>query len=253
MRFIFQFYLLFIALLNIELSENQLKYINIFLIALFVIQIPTAIIKWFAYGYSDLAGSIGGETAIGTYGGSHGAMSTVLPLFAIGFLLPMYIWTKKKSYLLLIFGFIVFSFLGGKRALMIALPFFVIVILYICYIHIVSQEQKKIFIKYAFIGISFSIFVLVFGTILNPSMNPSQKIGGKFDIAFLKNKIISYETGTTSSDDTVGRLSSTVRVISVLSTEGIISLLLGKGAGIFVKSGVLDGDFTILLGWAISG
>jgi len=243
LRFIFQFYVFFTALLNLDLSENQIKLLNIFIIGLFVIQIPTAIIKWFSFGYSDLSRSIGGERAVGTYGGAPGEMSTLLPLFAIAFLLPMYIWTRKKWNLLLIFGFVLFSFLAGKRAFMIIVPFFVTVILYICYKHIQSETQKRTFIKYALLGLFIGIFVSVIGVIINPTMNPGQEIGGTFDFNFLKDRIITYETGTTSDNVTTGRLSSSARVISVLSLDGAGPLLLGRGPGVFVKSGVVESTF----------
>jgi hypothetical protein len=243
LRFIFQFYVFFTALLNLDLSENQIKLLNTFIIGLLVIQIPTAIIKWFSFGYSDLSRSIGGERAVGTYGGAPGEMSTLLPLFAIAFLLPMFIWTRKKWNLLLIFGFILFSFLAGKRAFMIIVPFFVTVILYICYKHIQKETQKRTFVKYALTGLFVGILVLVIGVIINPTMNPTQEIGGAFDFNFLKERIINYETGTTSDNITTGRLSSSARVFSVLSQDGMGPMLLGRGPGVFVKSGVVESTF----------
>ncbi len=236
LRSVFQFYLFFVALQNLDLNEQTIKRINIFLFVMFIIQIPTAVFKWLHFGVYKWGTSFGSESVGGTYGVSHGTVATLLPLFAIGFLLPMYIWSKKKPYLFLIFGFIFFSFLGGKRAFPIVLPIFIFSLFYFMRVRINFSNLMK----YFFIGILIGAIGIIGGAKLHPSMNPSHKIGGEFDTKFLIDKISTYSTRTTDQGHSEGRFSTTKQIVSKMSEKGAYTMLLGIGPGTMIKSGLVQ-------------
>ncbi len=239
LRHVIQFYLFFLALLNLELIEKELKKVNIFLMILFLIQIPTALIKWFVFGYSELTSSFGGEAAIGTYGTKPGAMSTLLPLLAIGFLFPLYVGTRKKVYLLMIMGFILFSFLGGKRAFPLVLPLFGLYLILLMR----SQLNFNPSLKSVLAGIFILFLALILGAKLHPTLNPSHKVWGEFSPRFLLDMALNYTSAIVPEGHTIGRFSSTQRILAILGKEGGYSLFLGKGPGVFLKSGVLEETF----------
>ena len=115
LRLTFRYYLLFLAVINLDFNEKSMKLLNNILIFLFIIQIPTAVVKLFIYGQ--------GEAAIGTYGTHGGGPSTVIPMIAVGFLFPFYFFYKpSKLYLFLAFSFIAFGIIGAKRAIILFVP-----------------------------------------------------------------------------------------------------------------------------------
>jgi len=79
LRNVFVYYLLFVALLNVDFSESSAKRINKYLVFLFLIQIPAGLAKYAVMGIRE-----GGP--IGTVCVNGGNYSTTLPLFAIAFL-----------------------------------------------------------------------------------------------------------------------------------------------------------------------
>lgn len=238
-RHLIQFYLFFLAVLNLDLEEKELKTVNWFVAALFLIQIPTAILKWFGFGYSRMIDSFGGEAAVGTYGTQPGAMSTLLPLIAIGFLFPLFMWTRKKVYMALIFGFILFSFLGGKRAFPLILPIFGLYLLFLMRTHFRFQPS----IRSVLIGGGILILALFLGAKLHPSLNPDDKVWGRFSPKYLVDMAFNYTTAQRAEGQTIGRLSSTQRLVTSMSRDGVYTLLLGKGPGTYLKSGLIEESF----------
>ena len=99
LRKTFIFYLFFIAVLNLDLSESTIKNINKYIILLFFIQIPASIVKLILIGQEEGRG-------IGTVSWQAGTLSTTLPLFAIAFLCAFYFFRRKARYLVLIFFFV---------------------------------------------------------------------------------------------------------------------------------------------------
>ena len=85
-RLILRYYLLFLAVINLDFDDKSMKLINISLIFIFIIQLPLSVIKLFIYGYDY------GEKSLGL--SSH-ELSTIIPLIAIGFLLSYYFLYRK--------------------------------------------------------------------------------------------------------------------------------------------------------------
>ena len=88
-------FLFFIALMNIPFSEIQREKILKFIMILFLIQIPAAVIKTSLIGFQ--------EDYMGTLSIESGSLATVVPLIAISYILSYVIYNpSKKKFLLLV-------------------------------------------------------------------------------------------------------------------------------------------------------
>jgi hypothetical protein len=215
LRFILMFYLL----VSFNLSEKFYKtMIKLFLILL-VIQIPTALIKYAIYGQ--------GEMAIGTYALYGGTYSTLLPLIAISLSGGMYIHKKPHfTYILLIFGFIVFSIVGGKKGLIYYGPLLLFFIL--LRLSLLKSAKKKL---YKLLPVSLIILLMFLPIIYYvPKLKPA--IGNP---AYLQEFIYIYELQYTSSGDPSGRIPSSVATFENLSDDPA-RFLIGYGPGSMIKS-----------------
>jgi hypothetical protein len=88
LRPILRFYFFYLALLNLNISENQYKKINKMIFVLFILQLPASAIRFQQYGISELT--------IGTYASHGGGLTPVIPIVALGFLSGFYIFWKPK-------------------------------------------------------------------------------------------------------------------------------------------------------------
>jgi len=230
-RLILRYYIFYLAVINLDLKELQCRNIVNFLIFLFLLQIPTAVFKFAIFGQ--------GEAAIGTYSVNEGSLSTMIPLIAIGYIASYYIY-YKKAWLSLVccVGFIAFSIVGGKRALIFILPvlaFFIIVLIF------VTGEYKSAKIKISFVKISVLFPILIFFLIIAglryvPTLNPERKVGGSISFRHAINFAAEYTNNTVGKKYTGGRLSTTKRIFSVMKNDGFERFLLGFGPGSFTGS-----------------
>jgi len=115
LRQIFIFYLFFLALMNIDLTEQTIRTINRYVILLFLVQLPAGVLKYILIGQQELwAGTVSWQA---------GQFGTTLPLFAIAFLIAYY-FTKGRSatFFFLYMGYVFFGIIGQKRALPVFIP-----------------------------------------------------------------------------------------------------------------------------------
>lgn len=240
LRDIFIYYLFFVALLNLDLAERTLKFINKYIVFLFLLQIPAAITKFIIIGMEEGRG-------IGTVSVYAGPLSVTLPLFAIAFLLSLYFFRKRNIYLLAILAFIAFSLMGQKRALAFYLPLLSL-FLYHAYrkmvyhksVLILNLRQIKIVVL---IGLIFLLALYSTAKTQN-FLNPEERIGGSFNIRFMSKKVSQYMTEKTNEGRTLGRLATTVHSYNILRKEGPVTSMLGLGAGILTASSLMDTDLS---------
>jgi hypothetical protein len=220
LRLLFRYYILFLAILNLDLDEKAMKLINSFVIIIFLLQLPLAIIKLFVYGQ--------GETSLGL--SSH-SISTMIPLIAVSFLFSFYFLYKKRiAYLSGIFCFVGFSFVGGKRAFIF---FFVLLIAFLLW---VLKKQIRLNLKAIFLAVMLICISFYFAARLLPRFNPQNKIWGEFNIKHIINFVFEYETGVTGAGMTGGRISTSINVFNLLSKGGPLHWAFGFGPGVIVKS-----------------
>jgi len=220
LRLLFRYYLLLLAILNLDFEEKQMKLINNILIFIFLAQLPLSVVKMIIYGPSERSLALS----------SH-SVSAIIPLIAIGFLLSFYFFYRRSLvYILLSLGFVGFSIIGEKRA------FFLFLGISIVYIGWFFRNDVKNLLKYILIGIllftvsSYFIFRLI------PSLNPQNKVWGKFDPGYVLNYSYHYTTQTSPQKKTIGRTSTSINIFNRLYDQGIDNFLFGFGPGIIIMS-----------------
>lgn len=220
LRLILRYYLLFLAIINLELDEEKMKFLNNVLIFVFLAQIPMSIIKLFIYGQ--------GETPLGL---SAHAEPSIIPIIAIGFLLSFYFFYQKKPIFILgIIAFVGFSIIGEKRAFILFLP------VALAYFFWIAKDHLKISLKVVVIGILAFAFVGYLTIRMNPSLNYQDKFWGKFDFQFFTNYILNYTTHVSETGLSTGRISTMITVFNNLNERGFIGLAFGYGPGCILKS-----------------
>jgi hypothetical protein len=220
LRLLFRYYLLLLATINLDLSDKEMRSIFSVMVFVFVLQLPLSVIKLFLYGP--------GENPLGL--SSH-ALSTIVPLIAISFLYSFYFLHKKKTiYLLGIVSFVGFSIIGGKRAFI-----FYLIVLVIFLTWIFRRYMK---LNYATIFLSASIVLVSFycAARLLPTLNPQNKIWGNFDLKYIINFVINYETSTRATGLSAGRIVTTANAFNSLNKNGLLHSTLGFGPGIIIRS-----------------
>ena len=252
LRHTFIFYVFFIALLNLELRRSTYYRINKYLIFLFIIQIPANIVKFFIVGQT--------EGNIGTMSLHAGSLTTTFVLFALAFTFSFFFFKKKVIYFLLILGFLLFGFIGGKRAIPFYVPLLVIVIVYF---YTMAIGWKNVFLSKTEVARILLVFILCVANIyvatkVVPSLNPTQKFGGDFSLHFLVKYVFRTLTWTADGFEkdeiyapdskqqldhtgriTLGRYTTTLHVFKLLKKAGPLRVCFGFGAGNLVSSSLL--------------
>ncbi len=222
-RLLFRYYLLYLAIINLDIAERQLKIINGLIIFLFLIQVPTAFIKYFLYGQ--------GERAIGTYGYHGGELSTVLPLISISFLIAFYFFFKtSKFYIFLAFCFIAFGLVGGKKAIIIFVP---VLILYLGFL---MKDQARNVLKYLIIGTLIVVLTGFFSMTFVKKLKSGYSGREGISLSYLTEFFVDYTTRTNSAGQSGGRAATTINVYNILRSNGIANILFGFGPGSYIET-----------------
>jgi len=219
-------YLFFLSILNIYLSPQSIRKINKFIVILVILQIPAAIYKYAMYGVRE-------DVIIGTFSTQAGSMSTIFPLFIIGYLIAFYYCYKKNPlFLLLIPGLMFFAWSGGKRAFFIFMP----ALLFAAYIiYNLSIRQNKISILKILPNLI--LFITVIGIILylggrlNPVFNPEKERWGSFDLSYMISQARDTQMGTPETGLTQGRIASFKVAFDeiIINSSDLQRKLLGDG------------------------
>lgn len=226
-RYISLHYIYFLILIN-EHDKKLFSRILRLIAALYLIQLPAALIKLFAIGIT--------EEIVGTMSLLSGSLSTTIPVFASIFLLVYWFDKKRIVYLFLIILYLGFGLIGGKRAIIYILPLFLL-ITYALYLYF-SEPGRKVAIFSKIVPISLLAILIFYVTArMNPSLNPEDKVWGSFDLMH----IIKYteEYSTTEKVRTVGdipRIEAFGYFWALQSNKGWIPILLGDGAGNLIVS-----------------
>lgn len=231
LRPILRFYIFYLALINLHLSERQFKKINILLFTIFILQLPVSFTRFLALGIS--------ENTIGTYGTHGGGLTPIIPIVAIGYLSGFYIfWKKKLIYPIIGLGFIAFGIVGEKRVLFFLFPIAFMAIYYIGYIKGKKVSPAK-FIGVAVLVVTVTISVQISMMMNIRTLNPEQKTGGgRIDYGYVLDYAKKYETseyyGRKGSGG--GRVSTTLIAINTVLSNGASHLFFGFGPGTVVSS-----------------
>ncbi len=237
LRLILRFYIFFLALVNLDLTDVQIKRINKLLIYLFIIQIPVAAIKFITMGQQ--------EATIGTYATHGGVQSTTIPLLAIGYLLAFYIYYRaNRSFILLSLGFVFYSFIAGKRALVFMLPVLVgfLVFMFLKDRDVDLERLRKMKIRVPVLTSALIVLVVFFGLKYVSTLNKERSHRGSVDIGHALKYAIDYNTSVSGLHPgySIGRYSTTKQIFKVMKEKGYVRFLYGYGPGAYTRSRFAD-------------
>lgn len=220
LRLLFRYYLLFLAVLNLDLDEKFFRTLNRIIIFIFLSQLPLSVVKLIAYGQ--------GERPLGLSGHY---LPAVFPMIAIGFLIALFfLYQKKIIYVLLSLGFVGFSIVGEKRAFVFFLPILIV------YLSRFFLKDFRSVLKYAIVGVIILSVTVYFSARLIPTLNPQRAVWGEFNPGYLIGYGLDYTTKTDESDMAIGRTSATLSALDSLRKKGMMTLSFGYGPGSILKS-----------------
>jgi hypothetical protein len=220
LRLLFRYYLLFLAVINLELNEDGLKTIINVLIFIFLVQIPLSVVKLLVFGQ--------GEQSLGL--SSH-SVSTIFPLIAIGFFYSFYFLHKKRqAYIWGILAFIGFSIVGEKRAFIFYLPVLLVFLTWMLRKQLRPQPGVIVF------GIVIALVSFYLVARLIPTLNPQREVWGEFNPRHVINYALNYETAVSARGYPIGRISTTIEVFKSLKRAGLSGFTFGYGPGSIIKS-----------------
>jgi len=246
------FYLVLLILANARLNSNDYWFFALIVVILSLIQIPVAAYRLMDMGwsvqtevYSELSG-FGSEGASGTFGSATGTMGTLFPLAAIGVALSLTVngAIRTRTFVLLLLWFVVFAFLVGKRAFPLVLPVYLAIAYYFLSW---SRNRLGALIKAVRLTLPIAMIMIFFAAKLHPSLNPERQVWGSFDLAYIHQYVIDYESGESYEGSSTGRLSSTLRALGYSVEQGFRTVLIGRGPGALVKSGVAERKYEATL------
>ncbi len=220
LRLLFRYYLLFLAIVNLEFNEKSQKLVINVLILIFLVQIPLAVVKLLVFGQGESSLSLS----------SH-AVSTIFPLIAIGFFYSFYfLYQKKPAYIWGILAFVGFSIVGEKRAFIFYLP--------VLLVFLTWTLRKKIRLRPGILlfGAALAAVSFYFVGRLIPTLNPQKRVWGAFSLRHIVDYARDYETAVSAGGYPVGRVSATVEVYKTLEQRGLVGLAFGYGPGSIIKS-----------------
>lgn len=223
MRTVLRFYVLYLALINLDMNEKQIRIINIALILIFVAQLPASAIRFMFYGVS--------ERTIGTYADRGGGLTTIFPILILGYMVGYYAYFKKKvSYLLLAFCYALYGLAGAKRALIFLYPFFMFVLYYIISLREMKMSVAKhllIFVIMICVTVGFVWINLEYNTSLafeqNRNIFKGEQLREKEGVTYLLNYTVAYNK--------YSRLGGTVAAIDLVFQAGFPQVFFGMGPG----------------------
>lgn len=212
---------IYIFVRMVRFSEKQIINLNKLFFFIFLFQIFVSVIKLLFKGTS--------ETVIGTMHFSNGSLNTIVPLVGISMLISFYLFYEgKRKYLWLILGFLFMAWTGEKRAVWF---YFVLLSFLGYYFHIIMNKGRNIFKSFRrifyFLPIILAIFY--FGVRYSPTLNPDNKMGGRFDIEYLYNYAFNYYTQADQEGSAMGRFSGLINVFQTVRESDGHVLLFGRG------------------------
>ena len=122
----------------------------------------------------------------------------------------------------------IFSQIGGKRAVLIYLPL-IMGTIYFYFVLIKKMNIIKI-IKKSFSVILLSLVVIYSVIRLNPSFNKESKLGGSFDISYALNFVDYYNDNNDDLRD-LSRPQALIYMFTYFVNQDLVTILFGEGAG----------------------
>ena len=106
-------YLYLFVIIN-EKDDALVKFIMKIILMFFLLQIPASFVKYVLVGNTEMY--------IGTVSWKEGSVTTLIALFGACYSISRYLSEKNFKYVILFLLFVIFSQIGGKRAVLVYLP-----------------------------------------------------------------------------------------------------------------------------------
>lgn len=223
-----RFHILLWILVTLDLPEELILKTHKLLIVLFLIQIPTAIVRLFIFGQ--------GEKAIGTYAMEGGGNSTAIPMVAASFIVCYhYLYRKRPVSWFLVLAFLGFGVIGDKRAVVVLVPATLAFAYWLC-VKDTRRDVSRMVLKISVMIAISAPTVFYFGVRLMPTLNPDDRVWGRFSLHYAIDYIEWYNRGGNQKELSFGRVESTERIYQFLCDRGPATVMFGLGPGKFLKS-----------------
>ena len=212
-------FLYLIVIIN-EKDDSIVKLIIKLILMFFLLQIPASFVKFLLVGNTEMY--------IGTVSLKEGSVTTLVALFGASYSISKYLYEKNSKYILLFFLFVIFSQIGGKRAVLIYLP----IIIGAIYFYFMSiKKMNLINVAKKFFSITLISLVILYSIVrLNPSFNKESKVGGSFNISYAFDFIDYYNDQTDDLYD-LSRPQALIYMLVYFTNQDLVTFLFGEGAG----------------------
>jgi 4-amino-4-deoxy-L-arabinose transferase-like glycosyltransferase len=192
-------------------------------------QIPAVLIKYFLIGISEKGG-------IGTLSISSGSISTIFPTIMIVICISSYLYKGNTIYIVLSVFYLLFGIIGSKRAIIIFIPIGII-LTYLIYMRHSTHKILK-----GMSMIIFTLLMLYFTIRLIPTLNPDNKIWGKYSTEFVLDWTVNYtDLNSSHSFQETRRKDGLIYFAQYLKNKSPLTFLTGEGAGKIIKMKSLTG------------
>lgn len=224
LRLLYRFYFFYLAIININLDDRRTKKLNTFIAMLFLFQLPFVAYNFHLYGID--------ERTQGAYAAKHcGSMTTILPIVVVFYAASYYfLYRPRLLYILAGLGFVIFSIVGGKRAVAFLYPIQFLAIYY--YVYVKGKRANLSKRVGVFVAVLISV-VITSGSIFcfNKTLNPERSVGGSVDVEYAFEFAKEYTTRESRQGYTWGRYSTTIRVFEKLLESDFPQFFFGVGPG----------------------
>ncbi len=227
LRLIYRFYFFYLGIATLSLEDNEMMKINKFIAVLLLLQLPVVAVKFYIYGIS--------EKTMGGYGVG-GSLTAMLPIVIIFYLAAYYfLYCPKLWYIIVGIGFVLFSIVGKKRAVVFLYPLQFLAIYYYIYIKGKGAHFSKK-VGTLFLVLTSIVVVSGSGLYFNDTLNTERQVGGSVDPAYALHFAKKYTTAEDGYGYSTGRYSTTKRIFETLWNSSLAELFFGVGPGSTTQS-----------------
>jgi len=211
-RYVIAYYLWFLVRKEIYYNQAKIEDFKRFIYDVIFMQIIINIGKLIIFSGKQIEHIVGSLTLIG------GGHATIITIFGFIFLWLYRRGNFKFKDFLYIFGLILIGFLAGKRAIWYMMP--IVIFLFMVYI-----PNKKIN-STIFFTILLMPIVFYFGIRLTPTLNPDNKIWGRFSIDHIMEYGNKYQFGDNTKENKLvaqGRGGATLSLFNKLYSDVVLN------------------------------
>jgi hypothetical protein len=215
-------YAYFLIVYN-ERDLRLLEMVSRAVVYLIAAQIPAFLIKLALVGTT--------EDYIGTLAAREGSVTTIFVLIPSAFFFARYLWTQENRNLLFISVFLLLSQINEKRAVLLYAPI-LFLSMYLLHLYCNRTRMNRAFVQSAAVLAVLPIFVISIA-VINPTLNPEGRVGGRFDPAFIKQYVLKYNFGQGEEGSIwdYSRLEAIPYIGGYIWSRDGLTRLVGEGAG----------------------